>query len=347
MNRQSTRNNLPLFPLAFSAALLLPASAAAVEISISGQVNRLIMDVDNGEESGLVHADNSVSGTRWRIEGEGELDNGMTAGLLYENQLQSNASNQVTEASLDSDGVNGDVGDGDEFSVRFSNIWLKGEFGKITLGQGSGAADGTAEVDRSGTTVIQYVGSSADLLGSMEYGTSGVTVGGARSSFDGLGRNDNIRYDAAIDNIAFAASLGNGDKIELSASFEIADIQIRVGVWDANDSGNEAAGQAVSASWIDTSGLSLTASVAGDDSDGDPSNIYIKVGYRTGDSAFGFDWSETRDLAAGDASSYSLAWVLDIMQGIQGYVSYRVESLDDVSGEDNVSALVGGARVKF
>ena len=347
MGKQATTKTSALFPLASCVALLLPASAAAVEFSISGQVNRLIMDVDNGEESGLVHADNSVSGTRWRIEGEGMLDNGMTAGLLYENQLQSNPSSEVTEASLDSDGIGGDVGDGDHFSVRFANVWLKGEFGKITLGQGSGAADGTAEVDRSGTTVIQYVGSSADLLGSMEYGTSGVTVGAARSAYDGLGRNDNIRYDAAIGDIAFAGSLGNGDKIELSASFDIADIQLKVGLWDANDSGSEASGQAVSASWIDASGLSLTGSFAGDDSDGDPSNIYFKVGYRTGDSAFGFDWSETRDRAAGDASSFSLAWVLDVMQGIQSYVSYRVESLDDVPGEDNVSALVGGARVKF
>jgi hypothetical protein len=330
-----------------TAALLLPASADAVEFSISGQLSRLIMDVDNGEESGLVHADNSVSGTRWRIAGKGQLDNGMTAGLLYENQLQSNPSSEVTAASLDSDGVGGNVGGGDYFSLRFANVWLQGDFGKVTLGQGSGAADGTAEVDQSGTTVIQYVGSSADLLGSMEYGTSGVTVAEARSSYDGLGRNDNIRYDAALGDFAFAGSLGNGDKVEISASYSKDNLQLRAGLWDANDSGNEASGHALSASWINGGGLSLTGSIAGDDSDGNPRNVYFKVGYRKGDSAYGFDWSETRDRAAGDASSFSLAWVLDVMQGIQTYASYRVESLDDVPGEDNVSALVGGARVKF
>ena len=330
-----------------AAALLLPASASAVEFSISGQVSRLIMDVDNGQESGLVHADNSVSGTRWRIVGEGQLDNGMTAGLLYENQLQSNPSSEVTAASLDNDGVGGNVGGGDYFSLRFANVWVKGEFGKITLGQGSGAADGTAETDHSGTTVIQYVGASADLLGSMEYGTSGVTVAEARSSYDGLGRNDNIRYDAALGDIAIAGSLGNGDKIEISLTYSKDNLQLRAGLWDANDSGNEASGHAISASWLADSGLSFTGALAGDDSDGDPSNIYFKLGYRNGDSAYGFDWSETRDRAAGDASSFSLAWVLDVMQGIQTYVSYRVESLDDVPGEDNVSALVGGARVKF
>ena len=330
-----------------TAGLLIPASADAIEFSISGQVSRLIMDVDNGEESGLVHADNSVSGTRWRFEGEGQLDNNMTAGLLYENQLQSNPSNEVTAASLDSDGIGGNVGGGDYFSLRFATVWLKGDFGKVTLGQGSGAADGTTEADQSGTTVIQYVGSSADLLGSMEYGTSGVTVADARSAYDGLGRNDNIRYDAALGDLAFAGSIGNGDKIEISVIYSEDNLQLRAGLWDANDSGNEASGHAISASWINDSGLSLTGALAGDDSDGNPNNIYFKIGYRKGDSAYGFDWSETRDRAAGDASSFSLAWVLDVMQGIQTYASYRVESLDDVPGEDNVSALVGGARVKF
>ena len=68
--------------LATAALILLPASVQAVEVSVSGQVNRLIMHVDNGDESGVVHADNSVSGTRWRFAGQGNLDNGMTAGLL-------------------------------------------------------------------------------------------------------------------------------------------------------------------------------------------------------------------------------------------------------------------------
>jgi hypothetical protein len=29
------------------------------------------------------------------------------------------------------------------------------------------------------------------------------------------------------------------------------------------------------------------------------------------------------------------------------YASYRIESLDDVAGEDDITALTGGARVKF
>ena len=333
--------------LCSAAALLISGNAAAVEFTISGQVNRLIMSVDNGEEDGIVHADNSVSGTRVRIEGMGELAGGTEVGMHYETQLQSNPSDAVSVTSLDSDGIGGDVGDGDFFSTRFATVWFKGNFGKLTLGQGSGAADGVAEVDKSGTGVIQYVGGSNDLLGSMEYGTSGVTVGDARGHFDGLGRNDNLRYDASTGEFAFAASIGNGDKTEFSAGYAVDNLEVRVGIWDAADSGNDVTGNAISASWIGASGLNLTGSYGSDDRAGDPSNIYFKVGYRSGDSAYAVDWGETSDLAAGDASAVSVAWVRDLMQGVQVFATYRIDSLDGVAGEDDVSALAGGARVKF
>ena len=333
--------------LATAALILMPASVQAVEVSVSGQVNRLLMHVDNGDESGVVHADNSVSGTRWRFAGEGELDNGMTAGLLYETQLQSNPSDKITADSLDSDGFNGDVGDGDHFSTRQSNVWVKGNFGKVTIGQGSGAADGSAEVDDSGTTVIQYSGANADLLGGMEFGNSGVTVSDARSNFDGLGRNDNIRYDAAINDFALAGSLGNGSKIEASARYKMDNLKLMFALWDEKDSGAGNSGRAVSATWTRENGLNLTGAYSSDDRDGDPSNLYLKVGIKRGEDVFAIDWSETSDLGQGDANSASIAWVRSMMQGVEVYASYRVESLDDVPDADDIDALAGGLRVKF
>jgi len=333
--------------MATAALILLAPSVQAVEVTVSGQVNRLIMSVDNGVDSGVVHADNSVSGTRWRFAGEGDLDNGMTAGVLYETQLQSNPSDKISVGDLDGDGSGGNVGDGDYFSTRQANVWMKGNFGKVTIGQGSGAADGSAEIDGSGTTVIQYNGASSDLLGSMAFGGTGVTVGSVRAYFDGLGRNDNIRYDAAIGELGLAASLGNGDKIELSAVYKIAALKFMVGLWDQKDSGAGNAGRAVSASWGDGKGLTLTGAYGSDDGDGDPTNLYLKVGFTMGDNAFGVDWSETSDLGPGDADSISFAWVRPMMQGIEIYASYRIESLDGVPGADDIDALVGGMRVKF
>jgi len=76
--RSKTVKPVPILVIAITAAVLLPASASAVEFEMSGQVNRLIMNVDNGEENGTVHANNSVSGTRVRIKGEGDLGDGLT-----------------------------------------------------------------------------------------------------------------------------------------------------------------------------------------------------------------------------------------------------------------------------
>jgi len=333
--------------LTAGALILSPIAAQAVEVGVSGQVNRLIMNVDNGDESGVVHADNSVSGTRWRFTGEGELKSGMSAGLFYETQLQSNPSSEIDASNLDSDGVGGNVGGGDYFSTRNANAWLKGNFGKITIGQGSGATDGSAEVDDSGTTVIQYSSGSGDLLGSMEFGTSGVTVGEVRSNFDGLGRNDNLRYDAAIGDFGLAASLGNGAKIEASATYKLENLKVMLGLWDENDSGNGDSGSAFSASWVGDSGLNFTGAYGTDDRDGDPENIYLKVGFKTGDNAYALDWSETTDLGPGDASSVSIAWVGAMTQGVELYATYRVESLDGVADADDIDALAGGMRIKF
>jgi hypothetical protein len=334
--------------LATSVVMLAPVSAYAFEFTLSGQVNRLLMSVDNGEDSGVVSADNSVSGTRVRVKGHGDVNDDLSVGLYYEYQLQSNPSDKITGDSLDSDGIGGNVGGGDNFSNRNANIWFKGNFGKVTLGQGSGAADGSTEADLSGTTVIQYPTSNGDLLGSMEYGDSGVTVNNARSAFDGLSRNDNIRYDAAIGDFSLAGSVGNGSKVELAARYKVKSLEIRVAGWNTNDSTDDSIkGYAISGTWLVENGFNFTGEYSGDDSDGNPDNIYVKLGYKTGNNAFGIDWSETSDKAAGDGSSASIAWVNQLMAGVEIYTTYRVESLDNVSGNHDINAFVGGARVKF
>ena len=194
------------FGLAGTALLLLPAVAQAVEFSVSGQVNRLIMNIDNGVESGVVHTDNTVSATRWRIDG-------------------------------------------------------------------SGASDSTTEADLSATNVIQYSGGSNDLLGSMEYGSSDVIVDQVRSNFDGLSRNDNICYDAALGPVRLAVSTGNGSKVELAARYGLENLKVEFGLWDENDGGLGFKGFGTSVSWLGDRGFNVSASMGGDDRDGDPLNV--------------------------------------------------------------------------
>jgi hypothetical protein len=331
-----------------SAVLMLaPCAVHAVEVSLSGQINRLLMQVNNGDKKGLVNADNSVSGTRFRFTGSGELENGMTAGVIYETQLESNPTNKIDADNLNGDGVGGNVGEGDYFNTRYQNVWIKGDFGKITLGQGSSASDNSAQIDNSGTSVIQYSGADSDLLGDMEFGDSGVTVNDVRSDYDGLGRNDNLRYDAAIGDFLLSASLGNGYRRDAAVLYEIEQFTMKFAVWDRDNSGNGKSGAAVSASWNADNGINLTGSYSGESTSDDPTNVYLKLGFKHGKNAYAIDWSETRDRGPGDSSSYSIAWVGSMMQGVELYATYRVQTLDDVSGADDIDALAGGARIKF
>lgn len=67
-------------------------------------------------------------------------------------------------------------------------------FGKISIGQGDGAANGTSEADLSGTSVIMYSGVN-DTAGSLTFRDSSgakipgdTDIGDTRNNFDGLSR---------------------------------------------------------------------------------------------------------------------------------------------------------------
>lgn len=349
----------PLLILTASATIFAPQIAQAIEVELSGQINRIIMAIDNGEKDGdgIVHADNSMSGSRWRIKAKTDIGNGMTAGIRFENQVQSNRSSKVTLASLDTDGSGGNIGSGDELTIRHGNVWFKGGWGKLTLGQGDGAANGSAEADISGTKAADYIGSSKDLLGSIVYGNTTIKVGSARKKFDGLSRNDNVRYDGGSGPFAFAVSLGNGDKVELAAKYKTKNILVRAAVWDEGDSagaGVDATGMAISASWLANSGINLTGSynTSEDKNIEEGVNIYLKAGYKMGKNAVSISYGETTldDKAGADpdveSSAISLAYVNHIMKGVEAYAAYRIEELD-VAGADDVTALLVGARIKF
>jgi len=66
-----------------------------------------------------------------------------------------------------------------------------------------------------------------------------------------------------------------------------------------------------------------------------------------GGSAYAVDFSETTDRGPGDAGAISVAWAKNVIKGVEVYASFRIESLDNVAGADDITALIGGARVKF
>ena len=194
-------------------AAALAASAAAVhaqeklEVKLSGQVNRAVMFADDGHDSDIFFVDNDNSSTRLRFSGTGNVTPGLKAGLILEVEYQSSPSNLVTFADRDGGSPN--------FDERHVDLFFEGAYGKLSLGQGDGAANGGLEVDLSGTSVAHYADIAA-TGGALAFrtggGAAGPTLGSVLSQQDFESRYDRVRYDTpSFGGARVAVSMGAKD----------------------------------------------------------------------------------------------------------------------------------------
>jgi predicted porin len=172
----------------------MPADADDLNLKISGQINKTIGIIDNGDNDAIGFFDNATSGSRFRFTGSQDMGNGMKVGGVWEWQWQNSSTSAATFNSAgEFTETNASLSD------RKTELYYAGGWGKVSLGKGDGAANGTAEVDLSGTTTIDYAGGNQDVIGSITYGTGSSTVAGPTvvstySEFDGESRNTRIRY---------------------------------------------------------------------------------------------------------------------------------------------------------
>jgi hypothetical protein len=318
---------------------------------------------DNGINSEFFVADNDNSSTRFRFTGAETFD-AFKIGFTMEFEAQRNASNLL------------DIGQDNDGDFEFNERWLEAYFetnlGKLSVGKGSGAADNTAEVDLSGTAVIMYAGVGDTAAGFTFYrkdGTStGTSVGDTRDDFDGLGRNNRIRYDSPVfSGFQVAGSITNGDAYELSGWYtgdfgNLGKLAAAAGYVDTQHRKNSAGAQLdydqinASASWLLPFGLNFTASWGrrsfNDARSNQPTakNYYFKVGYKFGVHALAGELGRTDDLdQSGDESSnFGLAYVMTPWDGVEFYAAGRLYELDR-PGErlHDISQLMAGTRIKF
>ena len=209
--------NLNGFKLATGAVLLtsfatVTDAAENLKFGWSGQVSRAVTFADNGTDDDILSVDNNNSGTRLRLTGQVDLNPGLQAGVVWETQYQDNSSSVV------------DIDDSDSASrtdTRKSELWFKGGWGKISLGQGDGAANGTSEVDFSGTFLADYSGNNLDdgISFADSAGNKVVRNGAVFSNFDGLSRNDRVRYDTPKFGALGVAISGGQDRSELGLRY--------------------------------------------------------------------------------------------------------------------------------
>ena len=266
--------------LALAAAVLIISPAHAVDFKISGQINRAAMYADDGNTGKWFFVDNDNSSTRFRFTGSNDFDYDLSVGIVWEVEMQSNASNE-----MDMD-LSGDVGD-ITFNERKMEFWVGSPWGKVWLGQGDMAANSTSEVDLSGTTVAAY-SSVGDVGGGFEFQKNGdgigTTVGDSRSNFDGLSRKDRIRYDTPkFWGFYASGSTGNSSiwdaALRYAGDFGWAKFAAAGGWSDGGTSQSWDQRFSSSASMLFDFGLNLTASYAYEDKNNkNPWNIFGKIG---------------------------------------------------------------------
>ncbi|MDH3598347.1 MAG: hypothetical protein OEU26_01765 [Candidatus Tectomicrobia bacterium] len=354
--------------LIFSFSLTAEAQSNPVEagkknvsLSLSGQVNRALLYIHDGEQSDFFNVDSDASSTRFRIVGEYQSHPEFSIGAIIEAQFESNSSVSVSQDNKTNVGPN-------NFTERRLELYFDSKtYGRLWLGQGNTASDGTSEVDLSGTGIIGY-SSVCDWAGGIQFRTSdtaatltGITLCDVFDNLDGLSRDDRIRYDTPT----FAG-------LKLSTSW-ITDDRWDIALRYAGNFGAIKAAAAIayserqdpfdyqmngSASIWHESGVSFTLAtgIRKVDASNDPKYGYFKLAYarqfwKLGESAIGFDLYLGDDVGA--AGNDSVSYGGFVVQNLDAYATefyagIRQHELDqDGPDLDGVFTFFTGARVKF
>ena len=179
-----------------------------VSLTVSGQVNRMITFWDDGQDDDIYIVDNNNSSTRLRFSGSAKINSTLSAGFKIEFDPEIDSSQRADATSGKSDLT---------IDLRIQDVWLKGSFGKVSLGKGDTASNGSSEVDLSGTSVAQYSGGFTDWSAAFEWivaggGGSGILHGDTYNQFDGLSRRSRIRYDSpTLGGFTASTSFGQND----------------------------------------------------------------------------------------------------------------------------------------
>lgn len=188
-----------------------------VSLQIYGQVNKALLFWDDGADSDAYIVDNDNSGSRVGFTGSAALRPGWKAGFLVELDIQDAASNQVDNDTDFDDPA-------DEILIRYSNVYIESErLGRITLGQGSTAADGAAEVVLGNSLRNSDLQHGNDFLIRFSDATNtstGLRLDQWTSNLDSS-RDDVIRYDSpSIYGFIVSASWGDNDYADIALRFK-------------------------------------------------------------------------------------------------------------------------------
>lgn len=347
---------------------IVMSGSDSFDLTVSGQINRALMIVDDGEETTLLNVDNNNSSSRIRFIAESNNEGPLTVGAAYEAEFTINNSASISQEETDSN-------DTRAYRARRAEILLEYDsLGKLWLGQGSTATDGVSQSDLSGTmnagySFVSLVGGGILFRDSNTGQLSNTDLGDVSDNLDGFSRNTRLRYDTPeFGDWEFRTSVINDGAVDVGAFYtsEIRDWRVigAIGYGNASqlDDSPEYDDQVSgSISVRNEQGLNFTLAAgiatATDSARDDLNFIYGKVGYRNsffpdiGETALSMDWGQTRnedqDNDTADVIGAQVAQGIDII-GVEIYATVRNASLDRQyeDFDDNLIGMVG-ARLDF
>jgi len=215
-------------------------------------------------------------------------------------------------------------GDTNAFDTRVAEGYVAGSFGKVTIGKGSVATDGTFE---SYAILGHYLAGPGSRLAVAE------AIGTTYADIDG-GRSGRIRYDSpSFNGLKFAVSVNNGGSTGVMAGYDgkIAGGALRVRA----GSNSDADYTAVSVAYKHSSGLGVAYS---DSEKGAATSDWLGLSYAMGNVVLSAGTGET---AAG-AEFTSVGLNYKPAKGVEIYLNNA-----SAGGTDDGSATYLGTRVKF
>ncbi len=318
-----------------------------VSLTVYGQVSKAIVfsdEVVNGDSVAIIDNENSAS--RFGFKGSAKISTDLYAGYKVEFEI---------EGDDEEDGV---------LTIRHNDLYVGSKtLGKVSLGFGSTASDGIAEIDLSGTTLA---GGTRNLSG---YATTGY----AFDQLDGDSRKERIRYDSpTLAGFKLSASWQDNEDYDVALRYggSWGDFTVAAGVAYLNETTNqlsaggisvplggnfeeETVSGSVSALHVPT-GLNVTFAAGQQDVDGVhfKDYWYVKGGikrkvFAAGSTAFSVDYQQ-EELLEGAFSSDKVGFQL--VQNIDAaamevFLSGWSTESDDVTLDED--AIVVGTRIRF
>ena len=330
------------------AGALVPMAAQAVDVSVSGHVNRMIRYADDGHDSDIQHLDNGASGSRWRLVASGDLDNGLSAGATLEQAFVSSSSGGTALESAGSDSN----------SMRHSYIWLSGAFGKLTLGH-TGPAGNSAMWESHNGAWMAAEYSSVEEASAIQVRTSGGAEAGSLWSAFGsvsIGRDDVLRYDTpAIGPATLGVSINDDDNwgVVGKISTEMGGTSFIGGAFVAEVKGTDETMFGMSGGVAFANGTSVNAAYGSNDAfSKDHDDFYVALAHSWGNSNVVIDYRNVdgRNADFDDAQSIGIGFQQSLGSGVDvyaGFHNFNVDSADDSVELDDVNVFHIGSRVRF